>query len=400
MQSRNPSRAWNFSAGPAALPLEALQQAREELLDWHGIGAGIMEVSHRGKAFSSVIETAEADLRELLSIPSDYRVLFLQGGASLQFAQVPMNLLCGGSADFLVSGAWSQKAYKEAARIGAARVAATSEENGQFTRLPDIESIAFDPKAAYFHLCTNETIHGVEVHEDEETRLVRALAVAAPDVPLVADMSSHILSRPLDVRRYGLIYAGAQKNIGPSGLTLVIVRDDLLARARGEARWQDHRSSTGMQLARARGEARLPAMLDYRNQADNGSMLNTPPAFAVYVAGLVFAWLKARGGLEKFAALNREKARRVYEAIAHSGGFYRNAVASGHRSFMNVPFRLPSTELEARFARESEAAGFIGLKGHKSVGGLRASLYNAVPLEAVDALVQFMGDFCAANGSL
>ena len=378
MQSRNPSRAWNFSAGPAALPLEALQQAREELLDWHGIGAGIMEVSHRGKAFSSVIETAEADLRELLSIPSDYRVLFLQGGASLQFAQVPMNLLCGGSADFLVSGAWSQKAYKEAARIGAARVAATSEENGQFTRLPDIESIAFDPKAAYCHLCTNETIHGVEVHEDEETRLVRALAVAAPDVPLVADMSSHILSRPLDVRRYGLIYAGAQKNIGPSGLTLVIVRDDL--------------------LARARGEARLPAMLDYRNQADNGSMLNTPPAFAVYVAGLVFAWLKARGGLEKFAALNREKARRVYEAIAHSGGFYRNAVASGHRSFMNVPFRLPSTELEARFARESEAAGFIGLKGHKSVGGLRASLYNAVPLEAVDALVQFMGDFCAANG--
>jgi phosphoserine aminotransferase len=377
-QSTPPSRAWNFSAGPAALPVEVLQQAQEELLDWRGMGASIMEVSHRGKAFSGVIAAAEADLRELLSIPADYRVLFLQGGASQQFAQVPMNLLCGGSADFLVSGAWSQKAYKEAARIGAAKVAASSEDDGQFTRLPDIEEIAFDPKAAYFHLCTNETIHGIEVHEAVETRLVGALAAAAPGVPLVADMSSHILSRPLDVRRYGLIYAGAQKNIGPSGLTLVIVRDDL--------------------LSRAHGDARLPAMLDYRNQADNGSMLNTPPAFAIYVAGLVFAWLKARGGLEQFAMTNREKARRVLEAIEHSGGFYRNAVASGHRSFMNVPFRLPSPELEAQFVRESEAAGFIGLKGHKSVGGLRASLYNAVSLEAVDALVRFMGDFCAANG--
>ncbi|MDR1064689.1 MAG: 3-phosphoserine/phosphohydroxythreonine transaminase [Azoarcus sp.] len=369
------TRAWNFSAGPATLPLEVLQQAREELLDWHGIGASIMEVSHRGKAFSGVIETAEADLRELLSIPENYKVLFLQGGQTLQFAQMPMNLLAGGSADYLVTGAWSQKAYKEAARIGKARLAASTEENGAFLRLPDFGSLPFDKDAAYCHLCTNETIHGVEVHEDSETKLFDALSATAPGVPLVADMSSHILSRPLDVRRYGLISAGAQKNIGPSGVTLVIVREDLLGRA----------------------AAGTPAFLDYRNQADNGSLLNTPPVFAIYIAGLIFKWLKARGGLAAIAAANREKARRLYAAIDGSGGFYKNPVDTACRSNMNVPFTLPDTALEARFVKESEAAGFIGLKGHKSVGGIRASLYNAVPLEAVEALLRFMDDFRIAN---
>ncbi|MDR2261727.1 MAG: 3-phosphoserine/phosphohydroxythreonine transaminase [Azoarcus sp.] len=370
------TRAWNFSAGPAALPLEVLQQAREELTDWHGIGAGIMEVSHRGKAFTGVIETAEADLRELLAIPENYKALFLQGGQTLQFAQVPMNLSAGGSADYLVTGAWSQKAYEEAARIGGARLVATTENNGKFLRLPDFANLPFDREAAYFHLCTNETIHGVEVHEDSETKLFEAISAVAPGVPLVADMSSHILSRPLDVRRYGLISAGAQKNIGPSGLTLVIIREDLLGRA----------------------AAGVPTLLDYRNQADHGSMRNTPSTFAIYIAGLVFKWLKARGGLAAIAALGREKARRLYAAIDGSGGFYKNPVDPACRSTMNVPFTLPDAGLEALFVKESEAAGFIGLKGHKSVGGIRASLYNAVPMEAVEALLRFMEDFRAARG--
>jgi phosphoserine aminotransferase len=370
------TRTWNFSAGPAALPLDVLQQAREELLDWHGAGASIMELSHRGKAFTGVIEAARADLRELLAVPENYQILFLQGGQTLQFAQEPMNLLAGGSADFLVTGAWSQKAYKEAAKIGKARLLASTEENGSFLRLPAADSLRFDKNAAYFHLCTNETIHGVEVHENEEAKLFDALSATAPGVPLVADMSSHILSRPLDVRRYGLISAGAQKNIGPSGLTLVIVREDLLGRA----------------------AAGTPTILDYRNQASNASMLNTPPTFAIYIAGLVFKWLKAQGGLNAMAAINREKARRLYAAIDGSGGFYKNPVDPACRSKMNIPFTLPDAGLEARFITASETAGFIGLKGHKSVGGIRASLYNAVSLEAVDALLRFMDDFRAAHG--
>jgi phosphoserine aminotransferase len=370
------THAWNFSAGPAALPLEVLRQAQEEFLDWHGIGASIMEVSHRGKAFMGVIEAAEADVRELLAVPDNYRVLFLQGGASLQFAQVPLNLSVGKSSDHLVTGSWSKKAHKEASRLGAARlVATTREEDGRFTRLPDIERLVFDKNAAYAHFCTNETIHGVEVPEKAEACLFEVLARTASDVPLVADMSSNILSRPLDVRRYGLIYAGAQKNIGPSGVTLVIVRDDLLDRA---------------------GE-NVSAQLSYRKQADNGSMLNTPPTFAIHMAGLVFKWLKAQGGLEAIAAVNREKARRLYEAIDESGGFYRNTVNAACRSVMNIPFNLPTPELEAQFVKESEAAGFIGLKGHKSVGGIRASLYNAVSLEAVEALVGFMEGFAVGR---
>ncbi|MDR0563541.1 MAG: 3-phosphoserine/phosphohydroxythreonine transaminase [Azoarcus sp.] len=370
------TRAWNFSAGPATLPLAVLQQAQKEFTDWHGIGASIVEVSHRGPAFSGVIADAEADLRELLAIPENYRVLFLQGGASLQFAQVPMNLANGKSSNHIVTGTWSQKAYKEAARLGAASLAASTEEGGQFKKLPAIERLQFDSNAAYVHLCTNETIHGIEVHEAYEARLHAALAAAAPGVPLVADMSSHILSRPLDVSRYGLIYAGAQKNVGPSGVTLVIVRNDLLDGTKNN----------------------VPTQLLYRNQADNGSMLNTPATFSIYMAGLVFKWLKGQGGLKAMAAANQEKARRLYEALDHSKGFYRACIEDANcRSIMNVPFNLPTPELEAQFVKESESAGFIGLKGHKSVGGIRASLYNAVPLEAVDALLRFMEKFAAAH---
>ena len=372
------ARKWNFSAGPATLPREVLQQAQAEFLDWHGIGASIMEVSHRGKAYSGVIAAAEADLRALLAIPDNYKVLFLQGGATLQFAQVPLNLLAGGTADYLVSGAWSQKAAKEAAKIGHISVVASSETDGRFTGLPD-----FDPPgshwpnkhAAYLHLCTNETIHGIELHEEAETRLFNVLETIAPGVPLVADMSSHILGRPLQVNRYGLIYAGAQKNIGPAGMTLVIVREDLLDRA----------------------GANVPTLLDYRNQVDNESMLNTPPTFSIYMAGLVFKWLQSLGGLDAVVATSREKARRLYAAIDGSDGFYKNAVDVDCRSNMNIPFTLPTPELDTRFVQQSEAAGFIGLKGHKSVGGIRASLYNAVPLEAVDALLQFMDEFRAAH---
>ncbi|MDR2924396.1 MAG: 3-phosphoserine/phosphohydroxythreonine transaminase [Azoarcus sp.] len=368
------TRLWNFSAGPAAIPLDVLRQAQEEFLNWRGIGASIMEVSHRGKAFMEVIETAEADLRGLLAIPDDYRVLFLQGGASLQFAQVPLNLSAGKSADYLVTGAWSQKAHREASKIGAARRVTTAEHGG-FTRLPRTENLEFDKNAAYLHFCANETINGVEIFEEAETRLAETLAQAAPNAPLVADMSSNILSRPLDVRRYGLIYAGAQKNIGPAGVTLVIIRADLLERT---------------------GE-KVPGQLSYRKLNDNGSMLNTPPTFSIYMAGLVFKWLKAQGGLNAIAATNREKARRLYETIDQSNGFYRNAVDADCRSVMNIPFRLPTPELETQFVKESEAAGFIGLKGHKSVGGLRASLYNAISLEAADALVSFMEAFAAAR---
>jgi phosphoserine aminotransferase len=372
------TRVWNFSAGPAALPRDVLRQAQEELLDWHGVGAGIMELSHRGKAFTSVIETAQSDLRELLSIPDNYKVLFLQGGASLQFAQVPMNLAHARRAGYLITGAWSEKAYKEAVRIGAmAHVAASTEENGRFIRLPDPGALepAGETGTAYLHLCTNESIHGVEVHEDYESKLFVAVSSRLPGIPLVADMSSHILSRPLDVRRYGLIYAGAQKNIGPAGLTLVIVRDDLLGRA----------------------PPGTPTLLDYRAQIEHGPMLNTPSTFAIYVAGLVFKWLKAQGGLTAMAIANREKARRLYAAIDDSEGFYRNDVATDCRSNTSVPFTLETPELEAEFVEKSEAAGFIGLKGHKSVGGIRASLFNAVSLEDVEALIGFMRDFAAAK---
>ena len=360
------SRIWNFSAGPAALPEEVLKQAQEELLDWHGAGCSVMEMSHRGKEFTAIIEQAEADLRELMGIPEQYKVLFLQGGATQQFAQIPMNLLAGRSADYIVTGSWSKKALKEAQRIGTVRCAATTEASN-FTRLPVAEEIKLDPFAAYLHVCTNETIHGVEIPAER---------IADTGVPLVADMSSHILSRPVPVEKFGLIYAGAQKNIGPSGLTLVIVHRDLLGMA----------------------PLTIPTVMDYAVMAENGSMLNTPPTFGIYIAGLVFQWLKRQGGLAGMAAVNDEKARILYEAIDNSGGFYTNPVDPDCRSAMNVPFVLANPELDAAFLAEAKAAGLLALKGHKSVGGMRASIYNAVPLAGVQALVAFMNDFAKRNG--
>jgi len=360
------SRIWNFSAGPAALPEEVLQQAQAEMLNWHGAGCSVMEMSHRGKEFMSILDQAEADLRELMGIPEQYKVLFLQGGATQQFAQIPMNLLAGRSADYIVTGSWSKKAFKEAQRIGNVRCAATTESSG-FTRLPVAEEIKLDPFAAYLHVCTNETIHGVEIPAER---------IADTGVPLVADMSSHILSRPINVEKFGLIYAGAQKNIGPSGLTLVVVHRDLLGMA----------------------PLTIPTVMDYAVMAENGSMLNTPPTYAIYIAGLVFQWLKRQGGLPGIAAVNAEKARILYAAIDDSAGFYTNPVDPDCRSAMNVPFVLANPELDAAFLAESKAAGLASLKGHKSVGGMRASIYNAVSLQAVQALVAFMNDFAKRNG--
>ena len=363
-------RVWNFSAGPAALPEEVLLQARDELLDWHGAGCSVMEMSHRGKEFSGIIAQAEADLRELMDIPAGYKVLFLQGGATQQFAQIPMNLLAGRSADYIVTGSWSQKAFKEAQRVvansGNVRCVATTEDSA-FTRLPTAEEIKLDPFAAYLHVCTNETIHGVEIPAER---------IAETGVPLVADVSSHILSRPLPVEKFGLIYAGAQKNIGIAGLTLVIVHRDLLGMA----------------------PLNIPSVMDYALQAEHGSMLNTPPTYAIYIAGLVFQWLKRQGGVADIAAVNAEKARILYECIDRSGGFYANPVDPDCRSRMNVPFTLADSELDAFFLAESKAAGLVSLKGHKAVGGMRASIYNAVPLEGVRVLVDFMNDFAKRNG--
>lgn len=360
------SRVWNFSAGPAALPEEVLRQAQEELLDWHGAGCSVMEMSHRGKEFTGIIEQAEADLRELMGIPAGYKVLFLQGGATQQFAQIPLNLLAGRSADYIVTGAWSKKALKEAQRVGNVRCAATTESSG-FTRLPIAEEIKLDPFAAYLHVCTNETIHGVEISAER---------IADTGVPLVADMSSHILSRPVLVEKFGLIYAGAQKNIGPSGLTLVIIRQELLGMA----------------------PLTIPSLMDYAVMAEHGSMLNTPPTYGIYIAGLVFQWLKRQGGLPGIAAVNAEKARILYECIDNVGEFYANPVDPDCRSRMNIPFTLSNPALDAAFLAESKAAGLVSLKGHKSVGGMRASIYNAVSLEGVQVLVDFMNDFAQRKG--
>ncbi len=356
-------RIYNFSAGPAALPEEVLAQARDEMLNWRGCGMSVMEMSHRGKDFTAIIEQAEADLRELLAVPANYKVLFLQGGATMQFAQVPINLLNGKSADYLVTGAWSKKAFKEAQKIGAARLAGST-ESGNFTRLFHRGEIAIDPAAAYLHVCTNETVQGVEVLSDAN------LPGISDSIPLVADMSSHVLSRPVDVSRYGLIYAGAQKNIGPAGLTLVIVRDDLLGHA----------------------PAHTPTMLDYAVHAEHGSMLNTPPTYAIYVAGLVFQWLKRQGGLAAIEQIAIAKARLLYEAIDASS-LYRNPVDVSCRSRMNVPFTLTRPGLDETFIAEAKKQGIAYIKGHKMVGGMRASIYNAMPLEGVKALVDFMAYF-------
>lgn len=354
------SRVYNFSAGPAMLPEAVLKRASEEMLDWHGIGASIMEVSHRGKEFKSVAEQAEADLRELLAVPDNYKVLFLQGGAQAQFATIPMNLLGDKkSADYICTGSWSKKAIAEAKRYCDVNVAASGEASG-YTTIPPFESWQLNKDAAYVHYTPNETIGGVEFHWVPDTG----------DVPLVADMSSTILSRPVDVSRFGLIYAGAQKNIGPAGLTLVIVREDLLGRA-----WDA-----------------CPSVFNYQAQADSDSMLNTPPTYAWYLAGLVFQWLKDKGGLEGMAEINKRKADKLYSAIDASP-FYQNPVEPQSRSWMNVPFTLANPDLDAEFLKQAEQRGLTTLKGHRSVGGMRASIYNAMPEEGVDALLEFMAEF-------
>ncbi len=359
------SRVFNFSAGPAALPTEVLERASAEMLDYAGTGMSVMEMSHRSKAFVDIAERAEASLIELLEIPDDYQVLFLQGGATLQFAMVPMNLLDGSvRADYVNTGSWSKKAIKEAGRFCDVNVAATSEATN-FDRIPPVAEWALSSDAAYLHLCSNETIGGVQFQEFPE----------GIQCPVVADMSSDILSRPVDVSRFGLIYAGAQKNIGPAGLTVVIVRKDLLGRA----------------------GAGVPSMLDYAVHAEADSMSNTPPTYAWYLAGLVFDWLKAQGGLTGMADINARKAGKLYGAIDASN-FYRSPVAVENRSCMNVPFTLPDPELDAVFVAAAEERGLTNLKGHRSVGGMRASIYNAVPEAAVDALVDFMGEFEREQG--
>jgi phosphoserine aminotransferase len=359
------ARVFNFSAGPAVLPEPVLQQAAAEMLDWHGSGMSVMEMSHRGKEFIEIHANAEADLRELMGIPKNYKVLFLQGGASAQFAVIPMNLLRGKTkADYVNTGQWSKKAISDAKKYCKVNVAASSEAEN-FTRAPKQSEWKLDPDAAYVHITTNETIGGVEFHWVPDTG----------DVPLVADMSSHILSRPMDVSRYGLIYAGAQKNIGPAGVTIVIVRDDLLGQA--------------LPIT--------PTVFDYKVQAENDSMSNTPATYGIYVAGLVFQWLKKQGGLTKMEQTNRAKAALLYDYLDQTE-FYLSPVAKDDRSLMNIPFTLRNAELDKAFIQETEAAGLTQLKGHRSVGGMRASIYNAMPVEGVQTLVKFMKEFERKHG--
>ena len=358
------SRVFNFSAGPAALPAEVLGQLRDEMLDWHGHGMSVMEMSHRGKAFVGIAQQAEADLRELLAVPANYKVLFLQGGATAQFAAIPLNLTRPDAvADYVNTGAWSKKAIGEAKRY--CRVNVAADAGGSYASIPPRADWKLTPGAAYVHYTPNETIGGVEFHAVPEVG----------DVPLVADMSSTILSRPIDVSRYGVIYAGAQKNIGPAGLVVVIVREDLLGRARAD----------------------VPTVFDWKAMAADGSMLNTPATYSWYVAGVVFQWLKRQGGLVAMERLNRAKADKLYGAIDGSG-FYRNPVARDCRSWMNVPFVLASAELDKPFLDGAKAAGLVALEGHRSVGGMRASIYNAMPMAGVDALVQYMAEFQRRHG--
>ena len=359
------SRIFNFAAGPATLPESVLEQARDELLDWRGTGMGVMEMSHRDKPFMSIAQQCEDDVRSVLGIPADYKVLFMQGGASAQFGVVPQNLLHrSGRADYVVHGAWGEKAMQECAKFGEPRIAASSKDQA-YTALVPRSEWSLDPDAAYVHITTNETVHGVQFPETPEVG----------NVPLVADMSSDIASRPVDIARYGLIYAGAQKNIGPSGITLVIVRDSLLGPV-------------------------LPGTLsvhDYRTVAANDSMLNTPPCFAWYMVGLVFQWIRQQGGVEGMQARNRRKSGALYDYL-ESEPFYTLPVAMGSRSNMNVVFRLPDEALNAEFVKGAEAAGLSGLKGHRMVGGLRASLYNALPEAAVLALIDYLKEFARTRG--
>jgi phosphoserine aminotransferase len=364
----NVHRVFNFSAGPAVLPVPVLEEIQRDLLALPGVGMSVLEISHRSKPFEAILQRAEADIRALANVPSNYRILFLAGGASLQFSMVPMNLLTpGATADYIDTGTWALKAIKEARKVGSTSIAATT-KGDNYTRIPAQSELALTPGAAYVHITSNNTIEGTEYAE-------------LPDVgptPLVSDASSDIFSRPVDVARHALIYAGAQKNLGPAGVTLVIIRDDLLERSAGV-------------------KAALPSMLNYALHAENQSLYNTPPAFAVYAVGLVVRWLVGQGGLEAIARGNERKSSKLYAEIDRSG-FYRGTAQQGSRSRMNVTFRLPNEELEKTFVKESAAAGLDGLKGHRSVGGIRASVYNAFPEEGVDALVSFMREFERTHG--
>ncbi len=358
------TRVFNFSAGPAALPPSVLQQAADEMLDWHGSGMSVMEMSHRGREFISIADEAQSLLRELLAVPANYKVLFMQGGAIAENAIVPLNMLRGhAGADYIDSGEWSKKSIKEARKYGRVNVAASSAA-GNYTAVPPRDSWQLDKDAAYVHICSNETIGGVQYHYTPDVG----------SVPLVADMSSDIMSRPVDVSKFGLIYAGAQKNIGPSGLTVVIVRDDLIGHALPAT----------------------PSAFDYKTVADNDSMYNTPPTYAIYIAGLVFKWLKAQGGLAAIAEHNRAKAALLYDYL-DSTSFYTAPVARECRSLMNVPFKLNDEALDGAFLKGAEARGMVQLKGHRSVGGMRASIYNAMPLAGVQALVTWMKEFERTN---
>jgi phosphoserine aminotransferase len=357
---------YNFSAGPAVLPKEVLQQAQAELIDWHGSGMSVMEMSHRGKEYMGIHAKAEADLRELMAIPENYKVLFLQGGGHMQFSMVPLNLLRGKlSADYVNTGEWSKKAIGEAKKFSHVNVVADNTDKN-CTYVPGFDTWKLDKDAAYVHYTPNETIGGVEF----------GWVPGTGKVPLVADMSSNILSRPYDVSKFGLIYAGAQKNIGPAGLTLVIVREDLVGHA----------------------DPRLPTMLDYKIHADNDSMYNTPPTFAIYMAGLVFQWLKKNGGVAAMERVNIAKANLLYATIDASNGFYHCPVNKADRSRMNVPFTLKDANLDGDFLKQADARGLLQLKGHRSVGGMRASIYNAMPLAGVQALADFMNEFAKKHG--
>ena len=358
------ARVYNFSAGPSMLPLEVLETAAKEMLEYGESGQSVMEMSHRSKVYDAIIKTAEADLREIMNIPDNYEVLFLQGGASTQFAMIPMNLMNKNKkADFVITGQWANKAYKEAARYGEAKAIASSADK-TYSYIPKLNKEDFTPDADYFHICMNNTIYGTKWNELPDTG----------DVPLVADISSCILSEPIDVTKFGLLYAGAQKNVAPAGLTIVIVRKDLLGNA--------------MDIT--------PTMLNYVTHAENESMFNTPPCYTIYVAGLTLKWIKKLGGLEKMAEINKKKAAILYDFLDNSK-LFKGTVVKEDRSLMNVPFVTGNDELDAKFVKEAAAAGFVNLKGHRSVGGMRASIYNAMPIEGVEKLVEFMAKFEKEN---
>ena len=358
-------RVYNFSAGPSMLPEKVLRTAADEMLDYHGSGQSVMEMSHRSKVYDGIIKETESLLREVMNIPDNYKVLFLQGGASSQFAMVPLNLMTGsGKADFVLTGQWATKAYKEAARYGEANVVASSKDK-TFSYIPKLDPATFTPDADYFHICMNNTIYGTVWHQLPDTG----------SVPLVADISSCILSEPIDVSKFGVLYAGAQKNMAPAGLTVVIIREDLIGHARDI----------------------IPTMFNYQTHADNDSMFNTPPCYAIYICKLVLDWIKNDiGGLEKMKELNEKKAKILYDFL-DSSKLFKGTVVPEDRSLMNIPFVTGSEELDAKFVKEAAAHDFVNIKGHRSVGGMRASVYNAMPIEGVEKLVAFMKEFEAAN---